>query len=86
MYQDDFSAGIITSVNHKGNSDSTGDVAGTILGALAGYEAKGEKRKEKLELKDAILEIVDDLSRGMPVYEKGKCEDKGWLRKYNSTT
>lgn len=33
-YQNDFSAGIIAAVNHKGDSDSTGAVTGNILGAL----------------------------------------------------
>ena len=32
-YQDDFSAGVIASVNHKGDSDSAGVVTGNILGA-----------------------------------------------------
>ena len=38
-HQDDFSAGIIASVNHRGDSDSTGAVTGNILGALLGYHA-----------------------------------------------
>ena len=83
-YQDDFSAGIIASVNHKGDSDSTGAVTGNILGALVGYDAIEDKWKEKLELKDTILEIADDLSRCVPTTENGGCEDKGWLKKYNS--
>lgn len=59
-YKDDFSAGIIASVNHKGDSDSTGAVTGNILGALLGYSAMEEKWKENLELKDVILEMADD--------------------------
>lgn len=83
-YQNDFSAGVIASVNHKGDSDSTGAVTGNILGALVGYGAIEDKWKEKLELRDVILEIADDLSRGVPASETGDCEDKGWLNKYNS--
>ncbi len=61
-YQNDFSAGLIASVNHKGDSDSTGAVAGNILGALVGYEAIEEKWKTDLELLDVILKVSDDLS------------------------
>ena len=84
-YQDDFSAGIIASVNHKGDSDSTGAVTGNILGALVGYEAIEDKWKEKLELRDVILEIADDLCRGVPVSEEGKVSNAIWLRKYNKS-
>ena len=60
-HQNDFSAGVIAAVNHKGDSDSTGAVAGNILGALHGYQAIEEKWKKDLELSDVILEIADDL-------------------------
>ena len=63
-YQGDFSKGVIVSVNHKGDSDSTGAVTGNILGALVGYEAIEERWKEKLELKEVILEMSDDLCYG----------------------
>lgn len=60
-YQDDFSAGVISAVNHKGDSDSTGAVTGNILGALLGYDAIEEKWKTNLELIDVIIEMADDL-------------------------
>ncbi len=62
-YQNDFSKGIITSVNHNGDSDSTGAVTGNILGALFGYEAIENKWKENLELIDVILKVSDDFSQ-----------------------
>ena len=55
-YQDDFSKAVITAVNHKGDSDSTGAVTGNIVGALAGYDAIEDKWKKNLELADVILE------------------------------
>ena len=49
----------IASVNHKGDSDSTGAVAGNILGASLGLKGIPEKYVKNLELKDVILEIAD---------------------------
>ena len=60
-YTDDFSKALIVSVNHDGDSDSTGAVAGNIMGAIVGYDAIADKWKNNLELKDVILEISDDL-------------------------
>ena len=81
-YQDDFSAGIIAAVNHKGDSDSTGAVTGNILGALLGYGAIEEKWKKDLEIADIILEIADDLCHGCLMSEYGRYRDEDWIMKY----
>lgn len=81
-YQDDFSAGIIAAVNHKGDSDSTGAVTGNILGALCGYDAMEDKWKRNLELSEVILEMADDLYSGCRMNEYGQFEDAGWDCKY----
>lgn len=81
-YQEDFSAGIIASVNHKGDSDSTGAVTGNILGALVGYEAIEEKWKQDLELSDVILEMADDLYQGCLMAARGYDSDPVWMTKY----
>lgn len=81
-YKDNFSAGIIASVNHKGDSDSTGAVTGNILGALLGYSAMEEKWKENLELKDVILEMADDLCHGCQMREYSYYYDPAWECKY----
>ena len=83
-YKDDFSAGIIAAVNHKGDSDSTGAVTGNILGALLGYEAIDEKWKTNLELLDVILEMADDLCHGCQMGEYSSYNDEDWYRKYIS--
>ena len=61
-YQNDFSSGIIASVNHKGDSDSTGAVTGNILGAICGYDAIEQKWKNDLELLGVILRVADEIS------------------------
>ena len=81
-HKDDFSAGVIAAVNHKGDSDSTGAVTGNILGALLGYDAIEEKWKTNLELHDVILEMADDICHGCPMNEFGHYEDVDWTRKY----
>ena len=81
-HQDDFSAGVIAAVNHRGDSDSTGAVTGNILGALLGYEAIEEKWKRDLELSDVILEMAGDLCRGCQMSEYGHYRDPDWERKY----
>ncbi|MCD8082425.1 MAG: ADP-ribosylglycohydrolase family protein [Clostridiales bacterium] len=81
-YQDDFSKAMIASVNHKGDSDSTGAVTGNILGALVGYEAIEEKWKNHLELSDVILEMADDLCQGCQMSESGSYPDPAWESKY----
>lgn len=65
-YEDDFDKAMIAAVNHKGDSDSTGAVAGNILGARLGLAGIPAKYTEKLELKDVILKVADEL------YEAGR--------------
>ena len=60
-YQNDFEKAIIVSVNHNGDSDSTGAVTGNIIGAYLGIEAIPEKFIENLEIKEIILEIAYDI-------------------------
>ena len=81
-YQHDFSKAIIVSVNHKGDSDSTGAVTGNILGALVGYEAIDVKWKKNLELQDVILEMADDLCHGCQMDEYSHYSDPAWIAKY----
>ncbi len=59
---DDFGKCMVCSVNHDGDSDSTGAVAGNIIGSIIGYNEIPTKYKENLELKDVILSVADDLA------------------------
>ncbi len=81
-YPDDFDKALIASVNHGGDSDSTGAVAGNIMGAVCGYDRIAEKWKAELELKDVILEIADDLAGGCRMWEFSDYTDEKWAHKY----
>lgn len=61
---DSFEDALIASVNHGGDSDSTGAVTGNILGAAVGYDAIPQFFKDDLEMHDLILHMADDLWRG----------------------
>lgn len=63
-YFDNFEEAITASVNHGGDSDSTGSVTGNILGAAVGYNAIPQFYKEDLELHDVIIHMADDLVIG----------------------
>ena len=61
MHTDNFHEGIITAVNHSGDSDSTGSICGSILGALNGINSIPDKYKEQVELYPLFYEIAEDL-------------------------
>ncbi|MSS24027.1 ADP-ribosylglycohydrolase family protein [[Clostridium] innocuum] len=81
-YSDDFDKAIIASVNHSGDSDSTGTVTGNILGAYLGLKSIPKKYLDNLELKDVILEIADDLYNDCKISEYGSYHDEIWEQKY----
>lgn len=61
MYPNDLKQAIISSVNHSGDSDSTGAVCGYIMGAALGEEAIPSSWLQNLELKDLICSQVEDM-------------------------
>ena len=62
-HEDNFDAALIASVNHKGDSDSTGAVMGNLLGAYLGIGAIGEKWTKDLELADVITDLAGQLGK-----------------------
>jgi ADP-ribosylglycohydrolase len=60
-YSNNFKSAIIASINHNGDSDSTGAVTGNILGAYLGLSAIPKQYLQNLELRDIIFELADDL-------------------------
>lgn len=85
---------IIASVNHDGDSDSTGSVCGNIMGAIYGYEhiknrnifcPKGRELEDTLELSEIILALADDLSTGCIISEYDAIdtlEKRQWYERY----
>ena len=85
---------IIASVNHDGDSDSTGSVCGNIMGAIYGYEhikernifcPEGKKLEDTLELSEIILALADDLSTGCIISEYDPIdtpEKRQWYERY----
>ena len=84
-YEHDFDKALITSVNHSGDNDSTGAVTGNILGAYLGMKGIPQKYLDKLEFKDIITEIADDLFNCSQPHRK-LAGDKVWVEKYVKAT
>lgn len=66
---DNFEDALAAAVNHDGDSDSTGAICGNLMGAIIGYNAIPEHFKQKLELRNLILDIADDIVRGCTISE-----------------
>lgn len=85
---------IIASVNHDGDSDSTGSITGNIMGAIYGYDEitrerlfcpEGKRFEETIELHNIILALADDLYTGCIISEYDPIdtpEKKRWYDRY----
>lgn len=91
---DNVEKAVIASVNHNGDSDSTGSVCGNIMGAIYGYEHIKERNifclenkslEETLELSEVILALADDLSTQYTISKGERCdtpEKRQWRERY----
>jgi ADP-ribosylglycohydrolase len=61
LIADDFEQAVLLSVNHSGDSDSTGAITGNICGALYGVESIPSRWLEAVELRKEIAELAVDL-------------------------
>ena len=80
-----FEDAIISSVNHSGDSDSTGAVCGNIMGCLLGRSAIPAHLTDKLELLPVIEEMGEDLFTGCIISEydeRNTPEKRRWFEKY----
>lgn len=60
-HPNDFQKAVQVSVNHNGDSDSTGAVTGNILGCALGIENIPDELKEKLEFFNLLVKTADEL-------------------------
>ena len=58
-----FEQGVLLAVNHSGDSDSTGSLAGQLLGLALGEQAIPSRWLARLELRDVVEQVADDLHR-----------------------
>jgi len=66
-HSDDFRKAIIASVNHSGDSDSTGAITGNILGAHLGLSSIPEEWTQKLEIREVIEQVADEIVSCYPI-------------------
>ena len=66
LVEPSFEAAMLLSVNHSGDSDSTGSVCGNIVGLVHGAEALPGKWVRELEGRETIIRLADDLARLAP--------------------
>ena len=81
-HPDCFEDAVVASVNHSGDSDSTGAITGNIMGAALGLKAIPEKYLRDLEMWEVILELADDLYSDGPAKRHRGSADPVWLSKY----
>lgn len=64
VHEKNFEKAVLLSVNHSGDSDSTGSITGNIVGVIHGVDAIPQRWLHELELRDTIKEISRDLLIG----------------------
>lgn len=79
-YPNDFKKAVTISINHSGDSDSTGAITGNTVGLIVGQNQIPNEWRENLLYKDIVEEIGTDLSIGCKSYTHDVDED--WHSKY----
>ena len=82
---DSFEDALAAAVNHNGDSDSTGAICGNIMGAIIGCEAIPQHFKQKLELRELIIDLADDIVKGCTIdaYHIPQTPDEiQWKKRY----
>ena len=80
VHEDDFTKGVLLSINHSGDSDSTGAMTGNLLGLILSDRAIPDNWISNLRMSELVSEIANDLF----IRYKGYTDypDKEWERKY----
>ncbi|WP_461153832.1 ADP-ribosylglycohydrolase family protein [Saccharopolyspora tripterygii] len=76
---DDLRDALLLSVNHSGDSDSTGIVCGNIGGALHGTRGIPQDWLQQLELREVIETITNDM---LAEFSPGPPTDPSWTQRY----
>jgi ADP-ribosylglycohydrolase len=74
--------GVLLAANHSGDSDSTAAIAGNILGALCGEDALPEEWLARLEGKEIVSTVADDLAATFVAKPKVDFRSGEWTSKY----
>lgn len=79
-YPNDFRKAVTVSINHSGDSDSTGAITGNLVGLIVGQNKIPNEWRDNLLYKDIVEEIGTDLSIGCKsnTYDV----DEEWHSKY----
>jgi len=82
---DSFEDAVCASVNHSGDSDSTGAVCGNIMGVMYGCKAIPDFFKDNIELRELIESMSHDLYTGCIISEyapRDTPEKRKWYLRY----
>jgi ADP-ribosylglycohydrolase len=63
-----FEKAVKMAVNHNGDSDSTGAILGNILGAHLGLEGLPKRWADKVEMKEELSKLAEDLYSKMDIH------------------
>lgn len=74
-HQNDFRKALVASINHSGDSDSTGAITGNILGAYNGIDSIPKEWIQNTELVEEVRQLANDLFQA---YE----DSDEWWNKY----
>ena len=61
IFERDFKKGILFSVNHSGDSDSTGSITGNILGLINGIDKIPAQWVRNLKGNEIVNQVAQDL-------------------------
>ncbi len=82
LMADSFEQGVVWAVNHNGDSDSTGLIAGNLLGMQLGVASIPQRWLDKLELREVIEKVAEDIDWVPRAYEGdgGQYDEQIWQR------
>jgi ADP-ribosylglycohydrolase len=80
-HPDDFESAIVLSINHSGDTDSTGAITGNIVGLMLGEQAIPSRWSAGLQQREPVLQMAIDLHTEI----RGDAHDHAdadWTRRY----